>query len=78
MTSLYDEIRELQGEVQRLQKALAFWLPSVPVNSPKEFLDRIANDAQLLVGHEPEEDESDAETQGWIRLQVPQQGSQDG
>lgn len=70
MTTLYDEVRELQEEVQRLQKALNFWLPSVPADGPEEIADRIAHDAILLLGHEPEGGpEQDAETRGWVRLQ---------
>lgn len=72
MTSAYDDIRELQEEVQRLQRALNFWLPSVPQDGPEEIADRIAHDAHLLIGYEPDGDDpidaKDAEQLGWIRL----------
>lgn len=72
MTTLYDEIRELQAEVQRLQRALNFWLPVVPAHGPEVLADRIGHDAGLLVGYEPdgdhERDQQTAEELGWIRL----------
>lgn len=69
MTSAYDDLRESQQEVQRLQRALAFWLPGVPVDGDERIIDRIAHDAFLLTGYEPEEDEQDAEERGWVKLQ---------
>lgn len=71
MTTAYDDLRESQEEVQRLQRALAFWLPSVPTDGAQQVIDRITHDAFLLTGYEPEEDEPDAETLGWIEL-MPQ------
>lgn len=72
MTSIYDEIRDLQDEVQRLQRALNFWLPSVPQEGPEEIADRISHDASLLVGYETDGDDpidaKDAEQLGWIIL----------
>lgn len=75
MTTLYDEIRELQEEVQRLQCALHFWLPGVPATGPDAYVERIAHDAYLLIGWEPEGDvEKTAEELGWITLQVHPKG----
>lgn len=54
------------AEIQRLQRALAFWLPTVP-EGPAEIADRVANDAMLLCGYEGEAERS-AEELGWLRL----------
>jgi hypothetical protein len=57
---------ELRAEVQRLQKALDFWLPSIPVEeSPRS--ERAAKDAWLLAGFEGPVMES-AEDLGWIKM----------
>lgn len=54
------------AEIERLQEALAFWLPGVPgINS--ECADRIAHDAALLACYEGRIDDS-AEKRGWILL----------
>lgn len=64
------DVQELFDEIQRLQKALNFWLPSVPVNGPQEVVNRIAHDAHLLAGYNELEvpEEQDAEQLGWIKL----------
>jgi hypothetical protein len=68
MTTLFDEIRELQEEIKRFQVALRFWLPCVPADGPEEIASRIGDDALLLVGLEDVPDERSAEERGWIRL----------
>ena len=60
------EICELEAEVQRLQRALAFWLPGVP-SSGSGRATRCGNDAMLLVGYpRGMELEPGAEDLGWI------------
>lgn len=54
----------LEDEIQRLQQALAFWLPSAPPeHSP--FADRVEHDAWLLAGYGGELERS-AEELGWL------------
>lgn len=61
---LNDENVELRAEVQRLQRALHFWLPGVPANDP-EIAERASSDAFLLVGFDPRHPvELDAEARG--------------
>lgn len=61
-------------EIQRLQRALHFWLPHVPADGPEEIAKRCGDDAMLLVGFDPTDPvELDAEARGWIELQVPAQ-----
>jgi len=64
------ERADFLAEIQRLQKALNFWLPSVPMDGDKSIIDRIAHDAQLLAGYNELEvpEEKDAQTMGWIEL----------
>src|ERR1039458_1018544 len=57
-------LNELEAEVQRLQQALAFWLPHVP-SSGSERAERCGDDAMLLVGYAGRLD-PDAEYLGWI------------
>jgi len=70
---LNEENTELRAEVQRLQRALHFWLPCVPVNDP-EIAERASSDAYLLVGFDPRHQaELDAEARGWISVRHPPQ-----
>ena len=57
-------LNELEAEIQRLQRALAFWLPHVP-SSGSERATRCGDDARLLVGYAGRLD-PDAEYLGWI------------
>jgi hypothetical protein len=60
------EIIDLKAEIQRLQRALAFWLPKVP-SSGSGRATRCGNDAMLLVGYpRGMELEPGAEDLGWI------------
>jgi len=59
--------QELLEQIERLQRALHFWLPSVPDNGPEPICERIGDDAHLLAGL-TEADEQDAEELGWITL----------
>lgn len=60
-------------EVQRLQRALAFWLPCVPAHElPPDIEKRLEDDIAILAGYDgPVEPE--AETLGWIELCIPAQ-----
>jgi hypothetical protein len=53
------------AEIERLQRALAFWLPGVP-GSDRQIAERAGEDAALLAGYDG--DEYSAEERGWIRL----------
>lgn len=70
MADADERIASLEAEVQRLQGALSFWLPGVPVDLPDVLADRVAFDAVLLTGYEGEI-ESSAEDLGWLALQPP-------
>ena len=59
-------------EVERLQRALCFWLPGVPMNGPEEIAQRIGDDAHLLASLKVA-DEKDAEELGWITLNAAPQ-----
>ncbi|MDB5777551.1 MAG: hypothetical protein JWP38_3684 [Herbaspirillum sp.] len=68
--------------IEKLQKALNFWLPDVP-GDRDEISNRIEQDAWLLCGFDPasEDDEDSAEKKGWITLNttdaaavLPQEG----
>lgn len=61
-----EEFEQRGEEIQKLQKALRFWLPHVPPED-SERGNRIANDTYLLAGYQGEI-EADAEERGWIRL----------
>ena len=61
-----DEIIRLRREVQRLQRALHFWLPGV--GGAGAMNERIAEDAGLLHGLALPA-EPTAEQLGWIKLQ---------
>lgn len=58
----------LLEEVQRLQKALNFWLPGMPetVNN-QELYERLDHDISLLVGFDGPY-EGSADDRGWIKL----------
>lgn len=60
-------IADLENEVQRLQVALAFWLPHVPAEGPEEILNRVGDDSMLLCGLQGDPPPS-AEERGWIKL----------
>lgn len=64
--------REKDSEIERLQRALSFWMPCVP--DPGEVMagacERLMDDAMLLAGHDGS-DEQSAEALGWIKLQPP-------
>ena len=58
----------LEAEVQELQRALAFWLPSMPAGGCLEpVYSRLAHDIDLLVGYLGPM-EKDAEQLGWTEL----------
>lgn len=60
---------ELLAEVQRLQRALDFWLPSMPERVENQTLyERLDHDIGLLVGYDGEF-QANAQDRGWIRLQ---------
>lgn len=59
-------VAEDRAEIQKLQKALFFWLPNVPAMDGAVG-DRIADDAWLLAGYEGDSVQS-AEQLGWIKL----------
>ena len=61
-----DEIMRLRRKVQRLQRALYFWLPGV--GGAGAMNERIAEDAGLLYGLALPA-EPTAEQLGWIKLQ---------
>jgi hypothetical protein len=73
-----EEIEQLRAEVERLQRALRFWLPHVPAKGSHEILIRTGDDAMLLTGYDPTAPvELDAEARGWITLNAePQPGKQ--
>jgi hypothetical protein len=59
-------LNEQAAEIERLQRALAFWLPGVP-SSGSGRATRCGNDAMLLVGYpKGMELEPGAEDLGWI------------
>lgn len=65
---------EALDEIQRLQRALHFWLPHVPAKGAHEVLMRTGDDAMLLAGYDPTEPvELDAEARGWITLNAEPQ-----
>jgi hypothetical protein len=67
-TALLVEIKALEQEVARLQKALAFWLPHRPATElPTDLGERLEHDIGLLAGYMGKV-EKDAEELGWIRL----------
>lgn len=61
-----DKIIRLNRDIERLQRALSFWLPSVP-SSDGAVAERVASDAALLYGLAIP-DEPCAEALGWITL----------
>jgi hypothetical protein len=68
------DVADLYEEIENLQYALHFWLPSVPENCRDEkVIERIFHDANLLAGYDgPVVD--DAEELGWIKLQHSEGG----
>lgn len=60
--------QELLAEIQRLQRALAFWLPHVP-SEDHPLQDRIAHDAFLLAGYSGP-DEPSANELGHVALTI--------
>lgn len=58
---------ELLEEIERLQQALNFWLPSGGPDTPEEVMDRIGHDAYLLTGYEGPVEYA-ADVRGWISL----------
>jgi len=86
MERLQEEIAGLKGqafvlktanaakdvEIQRLQRALSFWMPCVP--DPGEVMagacERLMDDAMLMAGYDGV-DEKSAEALGWVRLVQP-------
>lgn len=65
-TALAKRRDELVAEIEKLQIALAFWLPCVPMDDA-EIAERAGNDAYLLAGA-PEIPHDTAESLGWIKL----------
>lgn len=63
---------EVCAERDRLQRALAFWLPMVPADDP-EIADRAGDDAMLLMGFDGDLHPC-AEELGWIKLRHPASG----
>lgn len=60
-------------EIQRLQRALNFWLPGMPDRDlPPELETRLGDDIALLVGYDGEM-EPEAEQRGWITLNAEPQ-----
>ena len=68
-TSILFKLKEdrdsLLAEVQRLQRALAFWAPYVP-NEDSDFGNKAADAAMLMYGFNGP-DESSAWDLGWVR-----------
>lgn len=62
----FETIARLRDENQRLQTALAFWLPDVSPSEDQEIFERCANDSMLLRGSDSEE--MAAYQLGWIKL----------
>lgn len=62
------DVADLYEEIQNLQCALNFWLPSVPADCQDEkIMDRIFHDANLLAGYEGPVVEC-AEEIGWVTV----------
>lgn len=62
--------KDLAEEVQRLQRALAFWMPHMPdCELPEEIDKRLEHDIWLLAGSDPN-GEKGAEELGWIALRI--------
>ncbi len=66
------EVVELYDEIQRLQRALTFWMPCVPDPGevPEGCCERLMDDAMLLAGFDGPTEKS-AEELGWVKLQPP-------
>ncbi len=63
------EIEERDRLIEKLQRALAFWLPCVPGNDAEVAL-RAGDDAFLLSGFGGPQEQS-AEELGWVKLRTP-------
>lgn len=62
---------DLLDQVQRLQRALSFWLPGMPERVEDQSLyNRLDADIGLLAGYEGDF-EASAESLGWIKLTPP-------
>lgn len=57
----------LRAKIDKLQRALWFWLPSIPPEDP-EIGERTATDTLLLIGLQGEVRNETAESLGWIHL----------
>lgn len=57
----------LLSKIDKLQRALWFWLPSIPPEDP-EIGERTATDTLLLIGLEGAVSHDTAESLGWIHL----------
>lgn len=69
LCAMAKDCENMHAEVQRLQRALAFWLPLVPADD-SEIEDRAGDDAMLLVGFDGPMHPC-AEELGWIKLRPP-------
>jgi hypothetical protein len=58
---------ELLERINRLQRALWFWLPGIYPEDP-EIAERVSTDTLLLIGWQGELVQETAESLGWIRL----------
>lgn len=67
IAELAGEMAENLREIERLQVALAFWLPHVPAVGPEDIAQRLGDDALLLRGLNAAMGLS-AEELGWVRL----------
>jgi len=71
MARYADELKETAAEVQRLQRALCFWLPCVPAED-SEIAERAGDDAFLLCGYEGPAEPS-AEDLGWVSRRLSEE-----
>jgi chromosome segregation ATPase len=67
------------AEIQRLQRALNFWLPKMPAgdDDTSELFQRLGDDIALLVGYDGEM-EAEAEERGWVTLNAQPQEAKHG
>jgi hypothetical protein len=66
------DVADLYAEIQRLQRALNFWMPCVPNPGevPEGCCERLMDDSYLLAGFDGPTEKS-AEELGWVKLQPP-------